>query len=637
MTKDGRPVSEAIERQIPRLSRRNLIKISATGAAAIAGCSGQQNDQEATPTNGGGGTTQADEQNEVQQLINTQFVRHAGERQAETHYNRFNPTAQNTDAFDHIFDQIAWKPLKSSLDWRPGIATEWSFNSDKLVFSVELREQNWHNGEPITAEDLAIQWRLNKYIYPSSWADIDKVSTDDRTFKVHFSNPVNQKIIYNDILNYNLTTPRFVYQEWLDKFEEAEGDDEKVKEIKGNLTQWRWEPKDVVGNSGWKLLPDQLTEFSAKLKAVPEHRAVDPENGFNFQYLYLTRPPKGNEGPFTATGKVHSPYHPQLIAQDLSGLDVNEAWPKVPIGTLHQSSLVFQFNNELYQDKRVRWALAHALDYTQWNELLESHPGEAYPHDHPTAIPGQFQGTPDQQWIGEDLENFRSYNGGQERAAELLREAGFNKQDDQWMKPDGSPYSMTLHGYPPLKSHWEIAANMLQQFGIQASVQMAPETQYWGTTIPDSDFEHFAGYWIGGNDPFPLFAYQSAFDVRSSPGVKEYFLHQEELTVPEPFDPDGPEKTFNLGEKLAKLEQTTDPEIAKRHIKEFAWIYNQYMPAIPVFEQVLPYGILGPPYWSTPEPGSDDWYYQWPGTYMETEGLIQKIPENEGGESAPQP
>jgi peptide/nickel transport system substrate-binding protein len=91
-----------------------------------------------------------------------------------------NPTIQSI--YKAVFEQYI--DQNPDLSLKPGLLTEWGWNADKTKMSMTVREgAKWHDGTPITAEDVA--WSLRRVGDPKTgspiqftWVKIDNVKAE---------------------------------------------------------------------------------------------------------------------------------------------------------------------------------------------------------------------------------------------------------------------------------------------------------------------------------------------------------------------------------------------------------------------------------------------------------------------------
>ena len=95
-------------------------------------------------------------------------------------------------------------------------------------------------------------------------------------------------------------------------------------------------------------------------------------------------------------------------------------------------------------------------------------------------------------------------------AAELLTRAGFTKQGNRWMKPDGTPFSFRVQvegdAIPTLARAGTVIAQQWQEFGIDAKVVVAGPTH--GQLLGSGDFDTAIAWTIetwGGHPDMSFF------------------------------------------------------------------------------------------------------------------------------------
>jgi len=90
---------------------------------------------------------------------------------------------------------VSYATLEKSYCWEPeqGLAERWEHSPDWRTWTVRLREGlQWHDGAPVTAEDVRFTVELWRHPDVRHWAgeSIDSVVViDNRTFRIHYRRP----------------------------------------------------------------------------------------------------------------------------------------------------------------------------------------------------------------------------------------------------------------------------------------------------------------------------------------------------------------------------------------------------------------------------------------------------------------
>jgi peptide/nickel transport system substrate-binding protein len=207
--------------------------------------------------------------------------------------------------------------------------------------------------------------------------------------------------------------------------------------------------------------------------------------------------------------------------------------------------IIFNNQNEMFQDKRVRWALAlmldarqiaiasyrgaatlsaiavpptgtHPADYhepmQEWltNYELDLGNGETIqPYDPEIGsqiaqmVSGQFEDVPTDPDAIRTAFGYGWWKQDVEAAAALLESAGFTRQGDQWMMPDGQPFAFTIKTFPEgvINRMGTMIAQQWTQAGVNVTAEADP--QMFQQTLPLGDFEAATAWSIEtwGGDP----------------------------------------------------------------------------------------------------------------------------------------
>jgi peptide/nickel transport system substrate-binding protein len=210
-----------------------------------------------------------------------------------------------------------------------------------------------------------------------------------------------------------------------------------------------------------------------------------------------------------------------------------------------------------------------------------------------------------------------------ERATALLEEAGFTKDGDQWMKPNGDPFELTLKAASGF-SAWRVGTNeatrQLNNFGIDAEFSPVQVSTYLSTTLPNGDFDIGASF-VGQQVIHPVTDLETAFFGYPSFGPPDINA-PEEYAVPMPVgDASGSEETVNARDLLSQIKPTSGEE-SQSLIKRLSWAYNQTMPTYVVFSS-SGFSFLNTENWTAPSEDSMTTEVQYPTTFMLHKGQIQ--------------
>jgi len=223
-------------------------------------------------------------------------------------------------------------------------------------------------------------------------------------------------------------------------------------------------------------------------------------------------------------------------------------------------SVLFNLDKAPFDNKDVRWALAMAIDIRavalgayrgaanisalavpptgsapadyfvpmqQWLTDFELDTGARKIKPYDATIATQVANMVRPQWKDqiptdasqlERMFGFGWWKQDKQAAAELLQKAGFTKQGNRWMKPDGTPFSFRLQvegdAIPTLARAGTVIAQQWNELGIDVKVDVAGPTN--GQRLSAGDFDA-AIYWTietwGGHPDLSFFldSYHSQF------------------------------------------------------------------------------------------------------------------------------
>lgn len=539
------------------------------GVATIAGCSGDgdtDNTDENTDDTDDTGETSETQTQAQGDPVDPAFTVSINTVPTDIQYNTYNATGgASAEINAMLFDPLV-KNDRVNDEWIPVIIDNWEINGDTL--DLELSgEHTWHDGDPVTAEDLATQFRIDLELGQPTADFVSAVEvTGDQSMRVTLkSDTINTDLLFLTVLDRRLTVKADMYGEYLKAIQNAENDDER-KAAQNKLLEWAI--KEPVGNGPFKFKDaDSQRVLSVKHEDHPAADGINfPEYEFRFtsgnqeRWQGLLNDVTDGEGQLGITKEVlnQMPDHVELIR------------PPEADGV----SLMFQHEDTVFSDPRVRKAVTYVLD----GETLTGDSTLNYQYEELSMNTGMMP-TQAKNFLSEDLRsNLTNYNieqgEAESKATELLEEAGFSKEGGTWMTPEGGKFKIPLK---TIGAWWSIQAQsitaQLQEFGITAEFVNQDLGTFFGD-IGDGNYV-MAINGFGGQHPAQTFS--SVFDTAGG-GMNV----PAELEVPMPVgDASGSTETVNVRDLVDQVRNTRDEEKVQELVEKLAWTYNQTLPRVP--------------------------------------------------------
>jgi oligopeptide/dipeptide ABC transporter ATP-binding protein len=328
----------------------------------------------------------------------------------------------------------------------------------------------------------------------------------------------------------------------------------------------QWELSEPFGNGPFEV--GSMNEQRMELVPHDGHPASDAINFDSYTLEYITT----NQNVWQAIRSGNVDGVPSTFAPQ----EVADSFPDHVIQTLHPSytgfGLHFNHDNPHFSKRPVRQAIAHVVDREQ--VARNSGANTKTPVEVVNGLPPSTQ----DEWFG-DSSMFAAYEPDPGRAAQLLEEAGYQRQGNVWQGSDG-PIEATLITRADF-SDWVTAAqtvaSQLTNFGMDIQLQTM-EGPTFDETFERGDFELAGGGW--GSGPYPLFSFENFYDEEARSAIH----YPEEVTVPE-VGSDSGELAVNFPETLSTLTQSAENH--EETFRQLAWAFNQDLPVLPIQEKML--------------------------------------------------
>lgn len=384
----------------------------------------------------------------------------------------------------HIFNGLV--TMDRNFNPVPDLAKKWEHSKDGKTWTFYLREDvKWHDGKPFTADDVVFSWGIPRDedytgAYAYTYQNVKKVKKiDDYTVKIvlkerdaSFINiPAVVGILPKHILkdvpiaelgknDFNRKNPigtgPYKLKEW------KHG---QYLKLVANEDYFKGRPH--IDSLTYKIVPDE-NALMANLQAGEMDMV-----GISPTYLKLAKK-------LEKEGQINL----------LSGPD-NGYW-----------FLSYNLRSDLFNDKKVRQALTHAIDREKIVKSILHGAG------HTTNGPG----SPANWAYTTDVPKFE-YN--PEVAKEMLAKAGWvDTSEDGILDKNGKKFSFSIsvsNSNEALKKIAQVMQQEFKQVGIEAKVHLLDHSAFLEQIRPpESNFDVYLGGWTIGSDPDPTYFWHSS-------------------------------------------------------------------------------------------------------------------------------
>ncbi|MFB9807837.1 ABC transporter substrate-binding protein [Haladaptatus pallidirubidus] len=538
-----------------------LAAAGVSGIAALAGCSGGNNN------NGNDGPNS-------DSVHNATYVNAYTGNPVDLHFN-----SSGSQNFSWPAGRAVFAPF-----------VKYSFNKSKFLLGalddlqiegqeVTLTFRNdlkWDNGDDWTTEDLEVQLKLAKKTGSSLWGYLDDFEIlGKKKAKLMLSGPTNPQIIKFELTNFFVDTKKETHEKWLNKSE-------------AEFLRWAWEDPVASGAMSFVSKDQQAFEFERN----PEFYNAD---NVNFS-TYLIESYGGNTAQHQA---LMSGTKVDAATSLFTPPEIAKKFPKnvveVNIPAKWGYGIVFNHNDPQFGERAVRQAVAHVIN----RQALVDNAGPRTKFVAP--IPCGIAPKDQKSWLGDWYDDFETYGPESKqtnKAAQLLKDAGYSKQGGTWTDDNGNKLGGQYYspaGWTDWTTMTQTVVSQLNEFGFDFSVTTKPTNDWFGQ-YSKSNFKMGSFYWLPGGARsafpyFPLYYQLWATDIGGGHGYRK--KADTEQTVP---GRNGGEMTLNPLKVTEKIAQQPNDDKARQFVQQSAWhnhIELPFLGLVSKFEQS----------WTT----NDDW------------------------------
>lgn len=415
---------------------------------------------------------------------------------------------------DFISMRLAIVKSPSLTEFIPQLADEWSVEDGKL--NVHLREgAKWQDDTPVTSKDVHDTAILNALRGDGFWNDITSVDiVDDQTVSFTLKEGQPESLAKLDILNAIRPYPSSVYgklvtdeikQDVIKYFTTLHDDPEKaakLPEFKRMSEAFEelaaMKVDKLIGNGPFQL--ENITTKEAKLVKWDGFWDADKIKFAGIRYLNGATQ---TVYPQLFSGNVHlsNVYMPPPILKRWK--TTAESNTALPLG--FGFAIIFNSNQKPLDSKAVRQALAYVIPRQQISEAAYG-TDEAAGGTWKEVSTGISPSLEEIYLKPEQVDQLNKYPVDAAKATELLEGEGFTKKGDQWLKPDGKPFTMTFTANAEttdIVTSFNSAAKALTAFGIKSEVNATAGAQQ-DADQHNGDFQAGMAF-VGGSNPIGMY------------------------------------------------------------------------------------------------------------------------------------
>jgi peptide/nickel transport system substrate-binding protein len=526
------------------------------------------------------------------------------------HFNQF--VANGILNPPNIYGDLVWVPMGmlywASNEWVPLLATEWSFittgsgaatpgaspaaspaatpsaspagqvlgagidpNADTL--QVRLREGvMWSNGQPVTAQDVVDTFDILRFQANTVWDYLSSVEAlDDYTLNFHMGLPAT--VVERYVIRHS-PLPAAIYGEWAQRARDlfaagATSEDPEWKQLTDQFNAFR--PEELVVNGPYTI---DIASITGAQFSMPKNDTSFWAGQAKFDRIVNFNGETDTIAAVVLSKEIDYATHGFPPATEQSMVDSGIRILRPP--RYSGASLTINHGQlPEFADKRVRQALAHAIDRSQTGLVSFGESGVGL-----TYMTGMSEHFVD-SWLDDEVATgLNPYEYDLDKATALMEEAGWTKDGDVWKKPDGSEASYELiFAVEFYLATGQDLAEQLTAFGIRTTAQPITFTQV-PVDVEEGRFQLAVRDWGNSTNPHPHFAFASTFfndNARTDDAVNrgmDFPLVQETDVAGE----------VDIEQLIVASGEGLDLDGQRDQINLISQIFNELLPRVPIFE-----------------------------------------------------
>jgi peptide/nickel transport system substrate-binding protein len=286
------------------------------------------------------------------------------------------------------------------------------------TLTIEIADDRvWTDGDAVTAEDLAVKYRLEQYLGQATgdvWDTLNVVDEHTLEFDIGERNPeLAASVLTANKLENTKRDSRFA--EWVEAYDDATTDEERTS-VSQEVVQTRVD--DLVSYGLWEI--DSRSTSRIVLTVHDDHPLADT---VTFDRLEMPSIPNNQtRWQSLGQGRIDALFH--ATAPKSTEADFPDHAMRLPFDNVVGDGIVFNHGREPFDDRRVRQAVAMLI-----NRWTNTHNAKDFVStiEYPTGLTNRLA----TEHLGDDLAQFERYGYEESKPAEaerLLQAAGYTRE-----------------------------------------------------------------------------------------------------------------------------------------------------------------------------------------------------------------
>jgi len=463
-----------------------------------------------------------------------------------------------------------WKEQK----WLPLLAKDaGTFDKSANTFTIKLQSGlKWSDGKTLTSKDVVTTFWALRLIRNVVWKYIDKIQApDDTTVVFHMSTP--STVVQRYVLKAEIYSDS-TYGDWAQKAQALFSSGKDLSSDEGkklNDDFQKFQPDKVIASGPFNYDYKSVTN-NAQLALVRNSGGLMADK-VQFDKVVLYNGETNDVTPVVLSKNVDYATHgfPPATEKQFTSEGIRILRPPVYSGP----ALLFNLDKlKEFADKRARQAIAYAINRDDNGTVALADSGKG------VKFMAGFSDNLVPDWISSaDQAKLNRYEYNQQKAGDLLQQAGWKKSGSAWQTPDGKNAEYEI-AYPAEFADWSAsatnAADQLTKFGIKVTPRSVTFTQE-PIDVDKGNFQLAIQAWGASTQPHPTFSF-----------IQDLFTHN----IPTAANQGGRGMGFELKQGGLDLEQIVvnsglglDEAAQKDNVTKAALAFNDLLPMVPLFER----------------------------------------------------